>query len=300
MYLGIDIGGTAIKIGFINEDGTIIKKENYKAYYLNNSSTLLDESVKATLNFIDKYKDSFNRTKAVGISATGQISKDTGIVIGSAGHIPGWKGTNLKKIFEELLKKEVRVINDANSMVIAESFFGAAKGFSNVVGLTVGTGIGGGIIVDNKLLVGNNGIGGEIGQMIFDRISKKTKFDRKRTYENFASTASLTREVKKIGYRNIDGRYIMDNLLENNDVKEIYNKWLSDVAKGIISLIHIFNPEIVVIGGGISIRSEFMKPLEKIIRTNIIDTFNEDLEIVSARLGNDAGFIGAICSYLGE
>lgn len=298
MYLGIDIGGTSIKIGFVQKDGTVLKKRTVSTEYQKGATTLLEDAINVTKAFIDDNKFLYEKVKYVGVSATGQISRDTGVVIGTAGHIRGWENANIKKAFEDLLSKEVRVINDANSMIVAEKYFGAAKGYSNVIGLTIGTGIGGGIIVDDKLLLGSNGIAGEIGQIIDADINIDSHYDRSHTYENFASTKALVESIAKLGHINANGKNIIDELILDENVHCAYNKWICKVAKGIVSLVHIFNPEVVIIGGGISVRKEFFEPLENIVRNNLIHTFNEGLVIKTADLGNDAGFIGAVCSFI--
>lgn len=296
MYLGVDIGGTDIKVGYISEYGDILKKFIYSSNYIDGNTTLLDDAIRGVKKFIVDNELSLNEINGIGISATGQISND-GKVIGTAGHIPNWLGVDLKTEFEKEFGIVSKVINDANSMIIAEKEFGAAKNYNNVIGVTIGTGIGGGIVVNGQLLTGSEGIAGEIGHILINDCEIKDSYNRLGSFEDAAATKAFVNMVNSLGYEVSTGKEIFDSLLKQEDVKDIYNKWLNNITRGLVSLIHIFNPEIIVIGGGISVRYDFINDLKDKVLKSVMPGFAKNLIIEAAKLGNDAGLLGAVCEF---
>lgn len=299
MFIGIDIGGTSVKYGLVDSDANILNVFEFKARYINGDYTLLQDTIDGLDEFLREESIKLDNIEAIGISATGQISDD-GKVIGTAGHIPNWLGVDIKKEFEDRYNKPVSVINDANSMVVAEKRFGAAKGCKHVVGITIGTGVGGGIIVNNQLLTGADGIAGEVGHILINECDIIDNYNRAGSYEDAASTTVLVNSVKKLGYKNVDGKVIFNELIKNDDVKIAYDKWLNNITRGLVSLIHIFNPEIIVIGGGVSVREEFISELKSKVLHSVMPSFSKNLKFEAAKLGNNAGLLGAISSYIGE
>lgn len=297
MYLGIDIGGTSIKYGLVDNMLNVIKKYEHKATYLSKELSLLDDAVIGTDEFINLEKINLSDIKGIGISATGQISSD-GKVIGAAGHIPKWIGVDIRNTFETKYGIKTVVINDANAMVVAEKNIGAGKNFKNIVGITIGTGVGGGIIVNDELLVGADGIAGEIGHILINKCAIIDSYNREGSYEDAASTGYLVKQVEKLGYSSVDGRKIFNELMDNDDVRSEYNCWIDNITRGLVSLVHIFNPGIVIIGGGVSARHEFIDLVKDRLLKSVMPGFSVNLKVVPAKLGNDAGLIGAVSNFM--
>ncbi len=304
-YLGIDIGGTSVKIGLVNENGEVLKSNNYSVSF-DNYNTPIFETVKKSIKvFLQDNNILENSLSGIGVSATGQVNSNYGVIVGVGGNIKNWCGTEIKKELEEIYKVKTTVINDANSMVIGEKWVGKAKGYNNVIGITIGTGVGGGIIVDSKILLGNIGIAGELGHFSIDANGKKCTCGNVGCYEQYASMTALIKEVIKEydvisnllpKKEEINGKYIFEELDKGNiKIKEIVDKWIENIGKGLVSLTHIFNPEIILIGGAVSKQENlFINPLRKYVLSHVMEKFGETLKLEAAQLENNAGLVGAV------
>ena len=304
-YLGIDIGGTSVKIGLVNENGEVLKSNNYSVSF-DNYNTPIFETVKKSIKvFLQDNNILENSLSGIGVSATGQVNSNYGVIVGVGGNIKNWCGTEIKKELEEIYKVKTTVINDANSMVIGEKWVGKAKGYNNVIGITIGTGVGGGIIIDSKILLGNIGIAGELGHFSIDANGKKCTCGNIGCYEQYASMTALIKEVIKEydvisnllrKKEDINGKYIFEELDKGNiKIKEIVDKWIENIGKGLVSLTHIFNPEIILIGGAVSKQEDlFIEPLRKYVLSHVMERFGEILKLESGELGNNAGLVGAV------
>ncbi len=308
-YLGIDIGGTEVKIGVVTGAGDIIKTDNFSVNFDNYKTPIIETLLKSLDIFININNLDLSTILGIGISATGQIDTSNGIVAGTAGHIDNWIGTPIKDILKEKYSLPVSVANDANCAVIGEYWRGSAMGCSNVIMITVGTGIGGGIISNGKLLSGKIGIAGELGHFPINITGKKCSCGNIGCYEKYASTTALVNNVKdllksnaNIDINNINGKFIFEQInLGNADIKKIVDKWIESIAMGLVGLIHIFNPELVIIGGGVSNQEElFITPLRNKIFELIMPSFKNGLKISSASLGNNAGLCGAVYNLIYE
>lgn len=304
-YLGIDIGGTAIKIGVVNESGYVYKKDTYPLKKNEEQIPLLEAAMESCDLFLQSYQVDLSEIRGIGISATGQIDSLSGCVIGVGGNIKNWHGARIKERFEERYHLPVAVINDANSVALAEQQVGAAKGCKDVIVITVGTGLGGGIITGGHLLLGNKGLAGEIGHFSIDKNGRKCTCGNLGCYEQYASMTALIREiVSKIsvdhnpfGEKAINGETIFELVKAREPIScKAVDKWMKDIATGLISLTHIFNPQKILIGGGVSVQNElFVKKVRKIVIDGVMENYKDELKIERAKLGNDAGLIGAVC-----
>lgn len=294
-FLSIDIGGTSAKTGILDENGRILSKTSYSVCFDNYRTPILKTVLAETDRFLSEQDLEPCDLSGIGISATGQIDTHTGTVIGSAGHIENWAGSPLKQAFAEKYRLPVSVINDANSAAIAEQWVGAAKGYKNAIVITIGTGIGGGIIVNSSILEGRLGIAGELGHFSIDKNGVPCTCGNRGCYERYASTTALTQMVKE-KYGVLNGREIFQRLREGDPViEEIVDIWISGISDGLVSLTHIFNPEIILLGGGVSAQKElFIDKVRKKVLERVMPRFADGLIIDAAALSNDAGMIGAI------
>jgi glucokinase len=300
LYLGVDIGGTAVKIAVIRADGTILIKTNKSVIFDQYKTPIIETVIKEIKNFMVENSFSKSNLSGIGVCATGQIDINTGTVIGTDGKFKTYEGTNIKHVLETNFEIKTTVLNDANAMILAEYWNGTAVNRAHVVGITIGTGVGGGIIVDRLILSGLRGIAGEVGHMSIKKDGDLCTCGNRGCYEKYAATSRLVNEVKntKLLEEPVTGYKVFENL-QQPEIKKIYINWLEDIARGLVDLIHIFNPSLVVIGGGVSSQQQlFIEPLEKIIRSKIMPRFNENLEIVAAHHKNDAGVIGAVYNFI--
>ena len=311
-YLGIDIGGTTVKFGLVTEEGKILEKAAFSVDFDGYETPILKTVLKHAKEFCKE------QITAIGVSATGQIDSIEGKVIGAAGHIPNYIGSEIKKELERCFNVKVYVANDANCALLGEQWLGAAKGYKDVVMVTLGTGVGGGILTDGHLLVGSRGLGGEIGHIIINEDGNLCTCGNRGCFEEYASTKALVSNIKGLltngiiskeffglpkdsDAAEINGKVIFEKLKHDTDtsdcreLKKAVDAWEDSIASGIVSLIHIFEPEKVLIGGGVSAAGEcIMSPLSEKIFSRIMPRFRDSLVIEPAELQNDAGLIGAV------
>ena len=306
IYLGIDIGGTAVKFGLVNGEGVMVSEvSEYSVKFDNYETPIIETVVKSAKEFMSKNNKNFFDINGIGVSATGGINSKLGIVEGSAGHIKNWEGTNIKKRLEAEFGMNTVVLNDANAAALGEMWKGAAKGRENVVVMTIGTGVGGGIIVDSKILLGSKGFAGEIGHIPVNVDGEECSCGNTGCIEHYGSTSALVRNIKNavisgeiigINEDEIDGRLIFKQVSAGNKVVIKYvDEWINYISAALVGLVHIFNPEMVILGGGVSKQKEFFvdKVRDKVFHS-VMDNFAQSLSIEAAELGNNAGIIGAV------
>ncbi|MGL5594294.1 ROK family protein [Cetobacterium sp.] len=292
--ISIDIGGTEIKYGLISKEGEILY-----------SAMVETEATKGIENLLEKlYKiiDELNSKDilGIGISATGQIDSENGKVVGGTDIIPGWVGTNLVEILEKKYQLPVTIDNDVNCAALGELWKGAGLGKDNFLCLTIGTGIGGGIVIEKNLLKGESNIAGEFGHMriCVDGSSK--------IYQDYASTTALIRLVFEKTGKKLNGKQIFEEVnKKNEEYISIVEKWIDYFTDGLVNLIYIFNPRLIIIGGGVSKQGDYLKKLIEIsLETKVMKNYLALLDIKMAEKGNEAGMLGAgyiilkkICNY---
>ena len=280
--LAIDIGGTMIKYGLVSSDGEILSTDKIE--------TEAEKGLENILNKIDnifkRYKE--NNPVGIAVSGTGQINGMIGKVIGGNPIIPNWIGTNLVKILEKKYNLPAVLENDVNCVALGEKWIGAGKDLSNFICLTIGTGIGGGIILNNQLFRGENFVAGEFGHILI----------KKGEFEQFASTTALIRLVKERTGKILNGKEIFD--LEKKEIveyQEVISEWIENLTDGLSSIIYCFNPANIILGGGVIGQGEpLINRIKNSLFKKIGPQFKEKLNIIQAKLGNNAGMIGA--SYL--
>ncbi|MBS5885246.1 ROK family protein [Clostridium sp.] len=304
-YLGIDIGGTSVKLGLVTDKGKILASDNYEVAFDNYKTPIFETVKKSIERFLKDNSINKNELMGIGVSATGQVNSNTGVIVGVGGNIKNWCNTEIKKELEEIYNLKTTVINDANSMVIGEQWIGKAKNYKNIIGITIGTGVGGGIIVNSNVLLGNIGIAGELGHFSINSNGKVCTCGNIGCYEQYASMTALIKNVKEkysdigklsISKDEINGKYIFDELEKGNkELASVVINWIEDIGKGLVSLTHIFNPEIIIIGGAVSKQEKlFIKPVRSYVLSHVMQKFGENLKVEAAELENSAGLVGAV------
>ena len=304
-YLGIDIGGTAVKMGIVDETGSLLISGEAPVAFDHYDTPILQTVLKESEIFLNKNNIRPDDLYGIGISATGQIDAKNGIVAGSGGNIRNWEGSNLKDAFMKKYHLPVTVINDANCVALGEKWTGSAKNAKDVIVLTIGTGLGGGIIVNDQILLGHSGFGGEIGHFSIPKDGAACTCSNKGCFEQYASMTALvnsvikyyeTKDPEHISKYPINGKSIFDSVKKGNEgITRIVDDWIHDISVGIVSLIHIFNPELIIIGGGVSVQEElFIAKLRNKVMENAMPNFRTNLDLRAAMLGNNAGIIGAV------
>ena len=249
--LTFDIGGTAIKIGVINENGNIIEKKELETRAKDGGEALLLR----LFNEIEGYKN----IDRIGISTAGQVDVKTGSVIFATENLPGWTGMKIKERIEKKFSIQTNVENDVNCAALGEAHFGTGIGYKDFLCLTYGTGIGGAIIQNGDVYHGSTCAAGEFGHMITHGDGIICNCGGRGCYEKYASTTALIKAIKDFNnksstsmQRYIDGRQIFERVLfGDKDYIKIVDSWINEILIGLTSIIHFYNPSLIILGGGI-------------------------------------------------
>ncbi len=308
LVVGVDLGGTKIYTALAKNNGRILSETiiptqatKGKEHVLN----LIKESILQTA------KEKLKQVKKIGIAAPGPIILADGTV-SHAPNLPGWENVPLKKIIEKEFQIPVILENDGNAAALAEGCFGAAKNKKNYIYITVSTGIGGGIVIDGKILHGKNGTAGEFGHMLLSPNGFKCACGNIGDLEAQASGTALKKyalarlaEIKTSSLiwklcgenpKNITAELIAGAAKQKDKISnEIIDQAILFLSMGIINLVNIFSPEMIIIGGGLSNMGErLIHPLSRIVKKCALSANAKGLIIVKSKLGNQTGVLGAI------
>lgn len=308
-YLGIDLGGTNIVAGVVDEDYNIIAKAKTKTNLPRPSVEIVDDMALVAKQAVESAGLKISDIKWVGVGSPGLVNKYKGTVEYSCNL--GFHDLELSKMMKELLGIDCYVENDANAAAYGEMLAGAGKGTSSFVAITLGTGVGGGVIIDGKMLNGLNCAGGELGHIVIDIDGEPCGCGRNGCWEAYASATACIRQTKRameahkdskmweLVNGNIDevnGRTAWDAMRMGDKYgKEVVVRYIYYIACGVVNIINIIRPEVLCIGGGICNEKEYlMKPLREYVEQETYGTDKRNFtKVVVAELGGDAGLIGA-------
>lgn len=313
MYLGIDLGGTGIKAGLVNEEGYIIYKSSCSTRADEGYKAIAEDMAKLIGNVLKETNTDVKNVKSIGIGVPGAVDNDSGEVIYTA-------NINMKHApFADELKKyydlPIFLGNDANCAALGEFFALNDPEISDLIAITLGTGVGGGIIINKKIFTGSNAVAGELGHMIINVDGEKCGCGRKGCWEAYASATAIIRDTKRAAEKNPDS--LLAKIIEREGkvsgktaflAKEqgdetgriVVDNYIRYVAEGIINIINIFQPQAIVIGGGISKEGDkIVLPIREYVNKYAYGAELVNIaKISTAKLGNDAGILGA--AFLGK
>ncbi|MBQ4109707.1 MAG: ROK family protein [Clostridia bacterium] len=312
-YIGVDLGGTNISTGLVNEKGEIICKASAKTLGSREPSEIAKDMAQTVLEVIKNGGISEDEVHSVGIGVPGCVDNKQGKVIYTSNM--NFSGFNLVPEMQKYINKPVFMANDANCAALGETVNGAAKGHSNVILITIGTGIGGGFVYDTKIYTGFNDAAMEVGHMTINAEGKKCNCGRLGCWERYASAnglIELTEEfmkenentlmhelAEKTGH--VSGRTSFDAARAGDEVAiKVVDKYAFYLGAGLANLINIFQPEMIIVGGGISHEGDFLLDrVREYIKTNTYGYgMIPNTVIEKAVLENDAGIIGA--AFIGK
>jgi len=314
--VGIDLGGTNIVAGVVKHDSKtqefeIVAKAECKTAIPRPEADVCDSMADVVKKAVRKAKLTMDDIAYIGIGVPGAVNPETRVVETSPNLL--FKNWEVSKMMEERLNKYVKIENDANAAALGEFLAGAAKGCKNAVVVTLGTGVGGGIIINGQIYSGSNFAGAELGHMVIVKDGKKCGCGRRGCWEAYASATALINQTKE-AIRNekaefsfmldavegdieqVNGKTPFDAYLAGDLTgKAVINNYVNFLACGIVNVINIFQPDVLCIGGGISRQGEtLLAPVRAIVEQERITKHNEkQTKICECTLGNDAGIIGA-------
>ncbi len=313
MYnIGIDLGGTNIKVGLVDENYNIVSKATAKTDLPRPAEEICESIVDTVWEALNAAKVTIGEVNSIGIGTPGVANRNSGIVLYSCNL--GFNNTDLRTLIKAKLGKEVYVENDANAAAFGEVLNGAGKGCKDVVVVTLGTGVGGGIIIDGKIYTGFNFCGAELGHTVIQYGGRQCSCGRRGCFEAYSSATALINMTKEAmeahpdskmwqiagSLENVDGKTAFDGMRADDDAaKQVVNTYIEYLGCGLTNIVNTFQPEVLLIGGGICKEGENLtKPLEEFIKREsyCIDP-NRSTKLDIAKLGNDAGIIGAAYLY---
>lgn len=281
--IGIDVGGTAIKLGRFSQDGVCLQSLTVAT-----PQPATPEAVLAVMVDAIAKVDPDNQTVAIGVGTPGPADA-TGRIAQIAINLPKWHNVPLADWLEAKINKPTIISNDANCAGLGEAWLGAGRRFQNFILVTLGTGVGGAIILDGKLFVGHQGCAGELGLITLNPNGAICKSGNSGSLEQHTSAIAIRRRTGKEPLE-------LGILAQAGDANTLtfWQEYGTDLGIGLTSLIYVLTPQAIVIGGGISASFEFFLPsLKAEIEKRVMNTSRIDLQILPAELGNSAGIVGA-------
>ena len=307
MKIGIDIGGTTVSAGLVDEDDRIVMKKKIETRSQQAPETVICRIGDMVQSLLEEAKIGIENITHIGVGCAGLIDRTVGEVIYS--NNIGWRHVRLGEILNERFGCKIYVDNDAICATLGEFVAGAGRQTDSMIMITIGTGIGGGLILNNRLYHGTNGAAGILGHMVIKKDGIQCNCGRRGCFEVYASATALIREAEEAARRypnsvlarlreengKLDGVAVFQAITEKDaSAMEVFEAYTSDLASGIGSLINIFNPQMFVIGGGLSSKGErLLGPVRKKVETQIYCGRMAMPRIRAAMLRNDAGIVGA-------
>ena len=294
---GIDLGGTTAKVGLFTTSGKLLEKWEVSTDTSNNGAHILENLAAAVQQKMQEKGLSADKVEGVGLGVPGPVL-DSSIVPIVCANLGGWGNRNVSIELSELLGGiRVLVGNDANVAALGEIWMGTAQGCRSAVMVTLGTGVGGGILTGGRLLEGARGLGGELGHYRTHALDGvDCTCGAKGCWERYAATTALVRAAQEENPAWKDGRAIFAAAEAGNEtVLALLDAWTDEIAQGLAGMVHIFNPQLILIGGGVSAQQKLLiDPIAAKVKAAVMPAFAEGLEIRAAQLHNDAGMVGAV------
>jgi len=316
LVLGVDLGGTKILTAVTNSQGKMLSHDHSITPAPKGHEAVIQSILESAHRALKQADVAISELTAIGVGAPGLSNPETGILFTSP-NLPGWRNVPLRDIIQERLGKKTFVINDANAAALGEFYFGAARGIRNFIYITLSTGIGGGIVIDGKIYSGAIGAAGEVGHMTIDDEGPICNCGNRGCWETLASGTALAKEARHrikegvatsiLEYAEGDVEKVTAQVIysaaEQGDslAKELIARTGYYVGVGLANLINIFNPELIVIGGGLSnIGDMLLEPAFEVAEERAYKEAFQAVRFASAGLGRNSGVLGAAAFALQE
>lgn len=301
--IGVDLGGTNTKLGLVDRRGRILARARFRTRAELGPLRSLERLARA----IERLKGS-NRLIGVGVGVAGLVNHESGI-LHIPPNLPGWEGTPVKSLMEELLGVQVEVLNDVNGVALGELQYGVARGYKEVLFLTLGTGVGGAVVSRGRLSLGANQVAGELGHMVLKPDGPGCRCGQQGCLESLVGSARIV-ELAREGLRDQPS---LISRLSRGDPARITPRMVARAARmgdplgvrimreiggwvglGVVNAVHLLDPELVVIGGGVArAGGVLLRTIQETVEAHLMKFPGRRLEIKTSRLGDDAGIVGA-------
>ena len=300
---GVDVGGTTVKLGLFDKEGNVLDKWEIPTNKANKGEAILPDIAKSILAKMDEKGLKEEELAGIGLGAPGAVD-DNGTLVGGAVNI-GWEPFNIPDAIHAYINVPVKAANDANAAAFGEMWQGGGKGYNNMVAVTLGTGVGGGIIINGRLLSGATGAGGEIGHIhMNDNETEECGCKNKGCLEQYASATGIVRLARRrlaeddkpsvLRGEELSAKAVFDAVKAGDEVAiEIANRFGEYLGKGLAIVAGVVNPEIFVIGGGVSKAGDILLSFVEPVFQKYAFQQCRGAKFALAKLGNDAGIFGA-------
>ncbi|MET3287843.1 UNVERIFIED_CONTAM: glucokinase [Brevibacillus sp. OAP136] len=309
--IGLDLGGTKILAALIDEQGRIVHKTTCPTLAAEGQEAVIGRILSSVETVLTESGITATSVRGVGIATAGVIDTKANKVL-YANNL-GWEHVAIGQIVSERFGLPVQLINDANAAAVAEWVFGAGKGTDNVIYVTVSTGVGAGFISDGRLITGKGDSAGEFGHISIDPDGPPCACGNRGCLENYVSGPTLAKIARtrlangeksaflsQYPLEQITAKEIGEGVMQGDPLcKDIHLRASRDLGAGITSLIHLFNPELIVVGGGVMTTGDYLfAETEKVVRERAISRMAEQVRLVRSSLGGEAGVLGAAGLFL--
>jgi len=313
LAIGIDIGGTSIKGAAITENGNVLEVFSMPVVHGEKQEVTISKLINVTNDYLKAHNYNKDNVLGIGIGVPGAIDSIHGIC--SSSNNLKWENLPIQKMMEEGTGLPVRITNDANAAALGEAKFGAGKEYKDIIMITLGTGVGGGIIVDGKLIEGNEGKGAELGHIVVQYGGRQCTCGRKGCLETYASATAIIRDTKEAiekhpeslmvelakEYGEVNGRVPFEAAKRNDPTAiDVVNQYVYFLSEGLLNYCNIFRPEAIILSGGIANAGDYLLDKVNAYFKEHIYGFPKTpkVEVVCSKLGYDSGKIGAAALFL--
>lgn len=309
--IGIDLGGTNIVAGLVDDNCKIITTATVKTNLPREAEAIIDDMVMLCHKVVEQQGITLDEVEYVGVGCPGTCNVETGEV--EYANNLGFSHLPLGTMMQEKLNKPVYIDNDANAAALGEAMAGATRNAQKSVCITLGTGVGSGIVLDGKIYGGSNYAGGELGHTVIAMDGEPCTCGRRGCWECYSSATALMRQTRKAmeqnpdslmwklcdgDIANVDGRIPFEAAKQGDAAGQaVVDRYVEYLACGLVNVINIFQPDVVCVGGGVCRQGEnLLGPVRKLIEQNRYSKYcQKQTQLCVAELGNDAGIVGAAC-----
>ena len=311
IFIGVDLGGTNIKVGLVSEEGEVVRRHSAATRAEGGPEVVARRICQATRECMQAASLDVGSLGGLGVGSPGTIDLESGVVLFSP-NLPGWRDVPLVRMIEDDLGLSCALDNDANVAALGELWLGAGRGCSSLVLLTLGTGIGGGIVLDGRIWHGGNGVAGEIGHVSINPDGPLCGCGNRGCFETYASATAMVRRMREAIHSGVQssladaGDQLTAEMIHRAAVagdraaRENIEQTGRYLGLGVSNIMHLLNPQVIAFSGGVTAAGEMlMAPLRDEVDSRTLEASRRGVKVCFAELPRDAGIIGAArCAML--